>query len=197
VSDNVRRYTAALEALGYAGATPAVEQAVPALPGLLELALASLLVRVAGIEARAREAEVDPDLPTDLVERARVTVDPPIAEDGSGFSRAFWELQRTEELLERLLGAEPSADPWLAAAHAAVSAAVDLLYGSGRQLTDVEAEAAGVARAMTRAYLNRAEQACERALEAIMMARLRLGPEGPDEFDDDDTEGYDAPDADQ
>jgi len=50
---------------------------------------------------------------------------------------------------------------------------------------------------MTRAYLNRAEQACERALEAIMMARLRLGPEGPDEFDDDDTEGYDAPDADQ
>lgn len=172
------RYRRALAELGWERHVDAALDRVPGRnEGLRAMALASLLVRAAGVEAREQEAAVAYRADGADVRAARLTTGPPEDPRATDDERCFWEIQRTSEVIEALL-TDPSGrrqdDPWLSAAFSATEAATDLLFGTIRQTTDLEHQVDGLAATMTREYLDRAEQSCRQALAAIDDARRRL-----------------------
>lgn len=172
------RYRKALAELGWERHIDGALERVPGWSeGLRAMAVASLLVRAAGVEAREWEARIAYRSHGPDVRAARLTTGPPEDPRATDDERCFWEIQRSTEVLEALL-TDPREhrkdDPWLTAAYQAAVAATDLLFGTMRQTTDLEHHVDGIAITLTRAYLDRAEQRCHEALAAINDARQRL-----------------------
>ena len=171
---NEAAYTRAFEALGFGNWAAAVPPLETLDETVRTYALATLLVRAAGLRARIIEASMAGTWRQDHVADA-ACVATTVPDDDGQHERAFWEAQRLATLLTHLdIGVR--GDPYLAAAAAAVNAASMLLFAPSRRPDDLEAVVDDGGRQVTAAYLDQAGDALRSALDCVDVARDRLGP---------------------